>query len=194
MDSDDAISTLELKETELRSHKNNNHSAYGNGILVYNYNFVLDGDNYCSPNPCQNGDVCVDGCASYTYQCPSNHTGTNCEHFSGNLRFRVCYAHNLSYQSHGTMIVIHTWKLLQLMEKETRSLNIHHTFKAIPIWNGTKGCILERALSWKLFKVHVYAYDIDYCSSDATRTPGVWFMDLMPTRPSILLRQWLFSI
>ena len=94
MDSDDAMSTLELKEIELGSHQNNNHSAYGNGNLVYDYNFVLDGDN-CSPNPCQNGGVCVDGCASYTCQCTSNYTGTNCEHFSGNLRFRVRYARNL---------------------------------------------------------------------------------------------------
>ncbi|MFE8596283.1 LamG-like jellyroll fold domain-containing protein [Archangium violaceum] len=35
--------------------------------------------NDCSPNPCQNGGTCVDGVNSYTCQCPSGWTGTNCE-------------------------------------------------------------------------------------------------------------------
>ena len=82
---DDAMSTEEMKEIQFGNHQNISHSAYGGGYLIYDYNFVLDGDD-CSPNPCQNGGTCVNGCATYTCLC---------EHFSGNLRFKARYARNL---------------------------------------------------------------------------------------------------
>lgn len=167
-DSDDAMSTLEMKEIELGSHQNNNHSAYGSGILVYDYSFVLDG-NDCSPNPCQNGGICVDGCASYTCQCPSNYTGTNCEHFSGNLQVWAGYARNLPVTWYNDcdpyMEIIAT-------DVDGNSITKYTSYfqsNLNPDWNEW---VYFGKGSWKLIKVRVY--DFDYYTSDALSDQYVW--------------------
>lgn len=167
-DSDDAMSMQEMKVIEFGSHQNDNHTTYGNGYLVYDYNFVLDDDD-CNPNPCQNGGICVDGCASYSCQCPSNYTGTNCEYFSGNLRFRARYARNLPitwyYDCDPYMEII-------AVDGEGTSVTKYTSYiqsNPNPNWNEWlnfgKG-------SWKLFKVRVY--DIDYYTSDALSDQYAW--------------------
>ena len=35
--------------------------------------------NDCSPNPCFNGAVCIDGINRYTCNCAAGYTGVNCE-------------------------------------------------------------------------------------------------------------------
>ena len=35
--------------------------------------------NDCYPDPCQNGGTCVDGVDSYTWNCPTDFTGVNCQ-------------------------------------------------------------------------------------------------------------------
>ena len=42
------------------------------------YFSLLDIDD-CSPNPCKNEGVCVDGINSYECKCPKGYAGDNCE-------------------------------------------------------------------------------------------------------------------
>ena len=72
----------------------NQHNAYGNGFLIYDYKFLIDG-NECSSNPCQNGGTCVDGCASYTCLCRPHYRGTNCGFRYANLRIFARYGRDL---------------------------------------------------------------------------------------------------
>ena len=166
--SDDAMSALEMKNIEPGSHQNNNHTTYGNGYLIYDYAFVLDGDD-CSPNPCQNGGICVDGCANYTCQCPSNYTGTNCEHFSGNLRFRARYARNLPVTWYYDCDPYMEFVAIDGKGTEVTQYTSYVESSTNPDWNEWlyfgKG-------SWKLFKVSVY--DIDYYTSDALSDQYTW--------------------
>ena len=157
-----------MKEIEFGIHQNNNHTAYGNGHLVYDYTFVLDGDD-CNPNPCQNGGICVDGCASYTCQCPSNSTGTHCEHFSGNLRFRARYARNLPV----------TWyydcdpymEIIAVDEEETAVTKYTSYVQSNPNPDWNEWIEFGKG-SWKFFQIRVY--DIDYYTSDALSDPYTW--------------------
>ena len=52
--------------------------------LTYDQILLPDG-NDCSPNPCQNGGRCFDGCNKYTCHCTNSYGGTNCEHLIGQL-------------------------------------------------------------------------------------------------------------
>lgn len=46
--------------------------------LYWNLTFLLDIDE-CSPNPCKNKGVCIDGINSYECKCPKGYAGDNCE-------------------------------------------------------------------------------------------------------------------
>ena len=90
---DDAMSDKELVFLQPGSHSEI-HNAHGSGNLIYNYNFIVDG-NECSPNSCRNGGTCIDGCSSYRCSCRPGYTGTNCEYATGNLRVYARYGRNL---------------------------------------------------------------------------------------------------
>ena len=93
--SDDAMSNSELVLWSLvTATANNIMHAHDSGYLIYNYNFILDG-NECISSPCRNGGTCIDLCASYYCNCRSGYIGTNCEHRIGRLRVYARYARNL---------------------------------------------------------------------------------------------------
>ena len=41
-------------------------------------NLITDETDECSPNPCDNGGNCTDGDNSYSCECASGYTGTDC--------------------------------------------------------------------------------------------------------------------
>ena len=91
---DDKMSDEELIVIQAGRHYSQRHNAYDGGYLVYNYNFILDG-NECNPNPCRNGGTCIDLCASYRCYCGSSYTGTRCEYRTRRLQVYARYARNL---------------------------------------------------------------------------------------------------
>ena len=82
--SDDAMSDKEFIFVQSGTHNNQRHNAHGSGYLIYDYNFIVDG-NECSPNPCRNGGTCIDQCSSYRCNCRSGYGGTNCEYYYRSL-------------------------------------------------------------------------------------------------------------
>ena len=167
---DDEMSTKQKTTISLGNHQNNRHSAYGNGYLIFDYKFIADG-NECSTNPCRNGGICVDGCASYTCNCPSRYTGTNCAHLSGNLRFKARYARNLR-DSDGLWNDSDPYMEIIAIDENGRSVTKSTSYLSgdpNPDWNqwlnfGIRG--------WKQFKVRIY--DSDYDADDALSNQITW--------------------
>nr|CCA61951.1 bone morphogenetic protein 1 [Suberites domuncula] len=91
---DDQMSNKELVFVNSGRYVGVRHNAHGSGYLIYDYNFIVDG-NECAPNPCRNQGTCRDGCSSYTCTCRWGYAGTNCEHTAGTLRVTARYARNL---------------------------------------------------------------------------------------------------
>ena len=93
---DNAISSKELVFLQ-SGHHSQRHNASENGYLVYDYSFVVNG-NECDPNPCQNGGTCINECSnSQQCSCPLGYNGTYCEHPAtvastreGNLTMYAC--------------------------------------------------------------------------------------------------------
>jgi len=53
-------------------------------ILLMSCSFLIDSEdsastNYCAPNPCLNGNECIDNSETYTCSCSSQWSGDNCE-------------------------------------------------------------------------------------------------------------------
>ena len=93
---DDKMSNLEFKEVYAGYHSSIKHctSSSCSAYLYLDYEFTRDG-NECSPNPCRNGGVCSDGCASYYCSCSSPYTGSRCENRQGRLTIYARYGDNL---------------------------------------------------------------------------------------------------
>ena len=93
---DNTISSKELVFLQ-SGHHSQRHNASENGYLVYDYSFVVNG-NECDPNPCQNGGTCINECSnSQQCSCPLGYNGTYCEHPAtvastreGNLTMYAC--------------------------------------------------------------------------------------------------------
>ena len=73
---------------------NQRHNSFNDGYLIYSFNVLLD-INDCSPNPCQNGGTCNDGCRTYSCSCTPRSRGSNCEHLFGDLTFHSLRGVNL---------------------------------------------------------------------------------------------------
>ena len=154
---DDEMSAKQRTTLLPGSHRDNRHTAYGSGHMIFDYDFVLDG-NECSSNPCQNGGTCVDGCASYTCRCTSHYTGTNYEHFSGNLRVFAGYGRDLPDED-GWWNDSDPYLEVIAYDSDGNSLRKTSSYASgdqSPDWNEW----LEFGKhSWKRFSVRVYDYD-----------------------------------
>ena len=53
--------------------------SYNSVIIPRDLCFFLPDIDECSPNPCLNGAVCVDGINRYTCNCVAGYTGVNCQ-------------------------------------------------------------------------------------------------------------------
>ena len=167
---DDEMSNKETVFVQSGLHQSQRHQAHGSGYLIYDYNIIRDG-NECSGSPCRNGGTCRDGCASYTCQCTSGYTGTNCEHFTGNLRFYARYGRDLPDEDgwlnnsdpYMEFIAIDVYGNSVRMTTSTRGGD------QSPDWNqwvnfGTR--------AWRQFKVRVY--DDDDNADDALSSQFSW--------------------
>ena len=161
--SDDAMSNSELVFVQPGNHYSQRHNAHGSGYLIYNYNFILDG-NECISSPCQNGGTCVDLCASYHCNCRSGYIGTNCEHRTGRLRVYARYARNLPDED-GWWNNSDPYMEFIAVDQNGNSVRLRTATRSgtqNPNWNqaldfGTR--------SWRYLKVRVY--DQDSGSDDA---------------------------
>ena len=159
---DDEMSS-ELKTTlQPGNHVDIRHSTNGGGYLIFDYNFIVDGDE-CSTNPCQNGGTCVDRCSSYSCQCAPNYSGINCEHLYGDLRFEARYARDLR-SSDGWWSDSDSYMEIKAenadgitFTKRTEYLNNDR----YPDWNEWLNFGIG---AWKKYKVRVY--DDDYGADD----------------------------
>ena len=93
LDADDFLSDSIWIFVNPGHHSDNKLTFSQGGYLIYNYNFIVDG-NECSPNPCRNGGTCQDGCSRYSCSCPAGFSGHNCQFMSGNLRVTARYGQN----------------------------------------------------------------------------------------------------
>ena len=160
---DDEMSSKQRTNLIPGNHQNNRHNAFGSGYTIFDYNFVVDGNECMGTNPCQNGGTCIDGCTSYTCRCPPNYGGTHCQHLSGNLRFKARYARNLRdsdgwwNDSDPYMEIIAIDADSNRVRKSTSYLSGDHN----PDWNqwlyfGTR--------EWRAFTIQIY--DSDYDADD----------------------------
>ena len=62
--------------------------------LWFDYIFIPDG-NECSPNPCLNDGICIDGNAQYKCMCKSGYGGPQCQFLKRKLWVYARYGHNL---------------------------------------------------------------------------------------------------
>ena len=168
---DDEMSDKQETTLALGNHYSNRHSAHGSGYLIFDYSFIADGNECSGSNPCRNGGICVDGCASYTCTCTSRYTGTHCEHLSGNLRFKARYARNLR-DSDGWWNDSDPYMQVIAIDENGNSVTKSTSYlsgDSNPDWNewlnfGTRG--------WKQFKVRIY--DSDYDADDALSSQYTW--------------------
>lgn len=70
------------------------------GFVLFDYYLISDGDE-CSPNPCQNGGTCVDGCAEYTCLCTPTYTGPQCQYRVSRLQVYARNAYRLNDEDSG---------------------------------------------------------------------------------------------
>ena len=91
--SDDAMSSAE-RFTFSGRHTNIRHRVTSSSSMYFDIEFTQDGDE-CSPNPCQNGGTCIDGCASYTCSCLSSYRGDRCQYRARRLRIYARYGSSL---------------------------------------------------------------------------------------------------
>ena len=94
--SDDTMSTEQTFDVTSGFHSNVRHCTSNscNGYMYFDYTLTPDG-NDCSPNPCQNGGTCYDGCVSYTCHCTGPYTGSQCQDFLGDLEVHARYGRGL---------------------------------------------------------------------------------------------------
>ena len=64
------------------------------GYLQFNY-YLLPDTNSCAVNPCRNGGTCIEGCRTFTCQCPGSYSGSRCQHRLGRLRIYARYGTGL---------------------------------------------------------------------------------------------------
>jgi len=155
--SDDEMSNKELVNVHSGYHYYRRHSAHGNGILYYDYQLTVDG-NDCYPNPCLNRGTCLDGCTSYVCSCRYGYSGTRCQHIAGDLSVTARYARDLPDEdglwndSDPYMEVIAVDANGNTVRKTSREIGGNRN----PTWNQ-KLSFGYRA--WKSFKVRIYDSD-----------------------------------
>ena len=175
--SDDAMSARQRTTLLHGNHRSNRHNAYGSGYMIFDYNFVLDG-NQCRYNPCRNGGTCVDGCGSYTCRCVYPYTGTNCQHVSRNLRIYARYGHGLPDED-GLWNDSDPYMEVIAYDADGNSVTRRSAYRQgdqSPVWN--EWLHFGRG-SWRRFSVRVY--DSDWNNDDPLSSWRTYTLGTTPT-------------
>lgn len=159
-----------------------------NKIYLCHYSPNVENDSRCANNPCQNNGTCVFTCAAYTCQCRSPYTGTNCEHWSGNLRVKARYGRNLPSSDPDSRFLNINDPYMEVIAVDFNNNIVRRRSRDIPnVNNPNWNQWLEFGRrAWKKIKVRVYDEDRD--RDDRLSTQRTWTLRPRTTSRNIRLR------
>ena len=187
---DDEMSSVQKFTFSAGRHSNMRHRVTSSSSLYFDIEFTRDG-NECSPNPCQNGGNCHDGCAQYTCYCPSLYRGDRCQYRERRLRIKARYGRSLpdrdSWLAGDSDPYLEIKAYNVYGTSSTRKTNTDQGDES-PSWNQN---IDFGNNVWRRFTVSVW--DADIGSDDRLSSTHTWYLPYTSSASSTGVRLNAYS-